>query len=157
MCEISRLFIKVAEFSVKIAIFLNNLSFSSLIMIVQGRAKTKPTGGKLKPLHAKRIHEMGHEPILTKMAANHPKKIRTKGGLSKMQLLAADTANLYDPATKKYSQVKIKTVLKNPANRHFVRRNIITKGCIVNTDKGHARVTSRPSQDGVVNAILVKE
>ena len=31
----------------------------------------------------------------------------------------------------------------------------MTKGTIVQTEAGSARITSRPGQDGVVNAILI--
>ena len=43
----------------------------------------------------------------------------------------------------------------SPANRHFIRRNIMTKGIIIETDKGKAKITSRPDQDGIVNAVLI--
>ncbi|MFH1511592.1 MAG: 30S ribosomal protein S8e, partial [Candidatus Woesearchaeota archaeon] len=33
--------------------------------------------------------------------------------------------------------------------------NIITKGTIVDTDKGKVRITSRPGQDGTLNGVLV--
>ena len=73
----------------------------------------------------------------------------------KVRLWGADVANLYDPKTNKYEQIKIKTISGNPANRHFIRRNIMTKGAIIETEKGKARITSRPGQDGVVNAVLI--
>jgi len=47
-------------------------------------------------------------------------------------------------------------VLENPANRHFVRRNILTKGTIIETVKGKAKITGRPGQEGMVNAVLIK-
>jgi len=37
-----------------------------------------------------------------------------------------------------------------------VRRNIITKGAVIKTEKGPARVTSRPGQHGIINAILLE-
>ncbi|MBD3249445.1 30S ribosomal protein S8e [Candidatus Woesearchaeota archaeon] len=126
-------------------------------MRTQGKARTKPTGGRLHKARGKRIYEMGSEPVLTNLEKNKSKTTRTKGGSSKSRLLSAETVNLFDPGSKKYSKAKIKSVLKNPANRHFVRRNIITKGSIIDTDKGSAKVTSRPSQDGIINAVLVKE
>ena len=43
----------------------------------------------------------------------------------------------------------------NPANRDFARRKIITKGAIIKTKRGNARVTSRPGQNGTVDAVLV--
>jgi len=40
---------------------------------------------------------------------------------------------------------------------HYTRMNVITKGCIVNTEIGRVKVTSRPTQHGVVNGILIEE
>jgi len=74
----------------------------------------------------------------------------------KLKRAFASYANLTDQKTKKSSKVKITSVVDNPANRNFVRRNIITKGAVVETEKGRARVTSRPGQDGLVNAVLIK-
>jgi small subunit ribosomal protein S8e len=34
--------------------------------------------------------------------------------------------------------------------------NVITKGAIIETEDGLAKVTSKPSKDGVVNAVLIK-
>ncbi|MFB6184110.1 MAG: 30S ribosomal protein S8e, partial [Haloarculaceae archaeon] len=45
---------------------------------------------------------------------------------------------------------------ENPSNPNYARRNIITKGAIIETSEGRARVTSRPGQDGQVNAVLVE-
>ena len=46
-------------------------------------------------------------------------------------------------------------VVDNPANRNFVKRNIMTKGTVVETDKGKVRITSRPGQEGSLNGVLV--
>lgn len=83
--------------------------------------------------------------------------IRTKGGNKKLRLLSVDTANLFDPKSKTFKQAKIKTITDNPANRHFIRRNIMTKGSVIDTEFGKAVITSRPGQDGVVNAVIVQE
>jgi small subunit ribosomal protein S8e len=48
-------------------------------------------------------------------------------------------------------------VKKNAANPNYVQRNIINKGAVIQTEMGLAKVTSRPGQDGIVNAVLVKE
>ena len=65
------------------------------------------------------------------------------------------TGLIIDPKTKKATKSKILSVKDNPANQHFVRRNTITKGAVVETEAGLARITSRPGQDGVVNAVKV--
>ncbi|MBU89989.1 30S ribosomal protein S8e [Candidatus Woesearchaeota archaeon] len=116
----------------------------------------KPTGGRYKQQgRKKQFHETGKEPALTKLDKKRNKYVRGMGANRKVRLLAAETANLFDPKAKKYEQVKIKTIVENPANRHFVRRNIMTKGTVIETEKGKARITSRPGQDGAVNAVLV--
>jgi small subunit ribosomal protein S8e len=48
-------------------------------------------------------------------------------------------------------------VIENTANPNYVRQNIITKGSIIGTEKGNAKVTSRPGQHGVVNAVLMAD
>ncbi|MBP2146305.1 ribosomal protein S8E [Methanofollis sp. W23] len=45
---------------------------------------------------------------------------------------------------------------ENPADINYVRRNLLTKGAIIKTEIGRARVRSRPGQDGVVNAVLIE-
>ena len=98
---------------------------------------------------------MGRDATLTKIGDKRLATIKKRSGVRTNVLLGADTANVLDPKTKKYEQLKIKTIVENPANRHFVRRNIITKGSVIETEKGKARVTSRPGQEAVINAILI--
>jgi small subunit ribosomal protein S8e len=47
-------------------------------------------------------------------------------------------------------------VTKNPANKDYERRGVITKGAVLETEIGLAKVLSRPGQDGVINAVLIK-
>jgi len=72
-----------------------------------------------------------------------------------MKMMEAKVANVLDPKSKKYTQSPIKKVVESQANRHFVRRNVIVKGTVIETEAGKAKVTSRPGQDGTVNAVLV--
>ncbi|TLZ81848.1 MAG: 30S ribosomal protein S8e, partial [Methanobacteriota archaeon] len=81
---------------------------------------------------------------------------RTKGANRKVRVLSAEFANVLDRKTSVTKKVKIVTVKANPSNPNFVTRNIITRGATIQTDLGLARVTSRPGQDGVVNAVLVE-
>ena len=52
---------------------------------------------------------------------------------------------------------KILKVVENRANPNYVRQNIITKGSVVETEKGNAKVTSRPGQHGIVNAVMLED
>ena len=57
---------------------------------------------------------------------------------------------------KTSKKIEIKNVLETPSNRFLARQNIITKGTIVETELGKAKITNRPSQEGVVNGILIE-
>jgi small subunit ribosomal protein S8e len=122
----------------------------------QGKSRRKITGGRLKFHRGKRKTEIGREQQITIIGKESNKAVRTRGGNTKHRILSTSTANVYDPKSKKTLKVQIKTVLENPANPHYVRRNIITKGAIIETEKGKAKVTSRPGQHGTINAVLLK-
>jgi small subunit ribosomal protein S8e len=126
------------------------------MVVIHGRAKRKPTGGRITSAFTKRVAQRGSKPTHTKIGTRKAVVDRMKGGKDKIRLLSTNKVNLYDPSVKKYSVDEIKTVSDNLADRHFVRHNILTKGAIIMTSKGKARVTNRPGQEGVVNAILVK-
>lgn len=123
--------------------------------ISQTRPKRKTSGGRYRAWRKKRVYELGNLPSYTKLGKKSVKVIRGVGNNEKRALLSVDTANVYNPKEKKYEQLKIETILENPANRHFVRRNIMTKGTIIKTEKGKARITNRPGQEGIVNAVLI--
>ncbi|MBT6995548.1 30S ribosomal protein S8e [Candidatus Woesearchaeota archaeon] len=123
--------------------------------ISQERSKRKVGGSRYVALRKKKSYELGRDPTHTKLGSEKKKTIRKMAGGRKEVILTADTINLLDPKTKKSSKIKIDKVLENPANRHFVRRNILTKGTVIETSKGKAKITSRPGQEGAVNAVLI--
>jgi small subunit ribosomal protein S8e len=123
----------------------------------QGRSNKKPTGGRIWPRRGKRKREIGREFIEVKIAPVKKVELRAHGGNRKTVLYSADVANVSDPKTNRTTKAKIITVVGNPADPHFVRRNVITKGAIIQTEIGRARVTSRPGQNGLINAVLIEE
>jgi len=54
-------------------------------------------------------------------------------------------------------KVEIQSVEDNPANPNYVRRSLLTKGTVIDTEEGEAVITSRPGQEGVVNAKVLDE
>jgi small subunit ribosomal protein S8e len=60
-----------------------------------------------------------------------------------------------NPKSGKTEKTEILRVVRNPANVDYNRRGVITKGAEIETTLGLARVTSRPGNDGVINAVLV--
>ncbi|MFH1774069.1 MAG: 30S ribosomal protein S8e [Methanobacteriota archaeon] len=121
----------------------------------QGKPVRKKTGGRYRAHRKKRKFEMGREHTEVAIGRRSAVQIRVRGGDYKTRLLIAENANIVNPKTKESRKAKILGVIENSANPHFVRRNIITKGAIINTEIGKARVTSRPGQDGNVNAVLI--
>ncbi len=125
-------------------------------MLFQHRSNRKPTGGLLNRMRKKKKMDLGRDFLPVHLKETKRKTFKTYGGNQKSALLSANTASVLDPHTNKVVQSKIITVKENPANPHFVRMNIITKGAIIETELGLAKVTSRPAQHGVINAVLVK-
>ena len=123
--------------------------------IIQTRSKRKSTGGRYKSHLTKRVHALAGAPRLTKLGDTKRKTIKTRGANIKTVLFYSDTANVYNPKTKKYQKTKIKTISENQANRNFVKRNIMNKGAIIETEIGKAKITSRPGQEGSINAVLI--
>ena len=76
------------------------------------------------------------------------------GGHRKTFLLKGNIINVR--IGNKIQKLEIKNVLETPANRFLARQNILGKGTIVQTDKGKARITNRPSQEGMINGILIE-
>ena len=125
--------------------------------ILQLRSNRKSTGGRYKKPKVRRLARMGRLPVFTKIGSTRQKSVRTIGGNTKNKFLSVEKINVLDPKTKKHVLLGVDNVVKNPANRHYVRRKILTKGAIVETKKGKARITSRPGQSSVVNAVLLEE
>ncbi len=126
------------------------------MVIYQGNDSKKITGGVRRANRKKRKYELGGYPTLTKIGEKDLRiKERVRGGNIIVRAKAVAYANIYDPGSKTYRKVKISRIVENSANREYVRLGIITKGAIIETELGLARVTSRPSRDGVVNAVLI--
>ena len=119
------------------------------------RSQRKVSGGRYKKV-GKKLKQLLGLPALTKVVENTIKPKTTHGGGEKLTLLSTNIINVLDTKTKKFQKTEISTVLENPANRNYVRRNIITKGTIVETKLGKVKVTSRPGQEGTMNGILLK-
>jgi small subunit ribosomal protein S8e len=117
--------------------------------------KKKASGGRKRAYRMKRKFESGSFPTETTKGTAKRRFARAHGGNVKARLLNVTQVNVSDPATGKTERSKITRVIENPANVDYDRRGVITKGTIIETPLGKARITSRPGQDGVANAILI--
>jgi small subunit ribosomal protein S8e len=121
----------------------------------QGRSKRKRTGGRLRPFRKKKRYQLGREPTETTVGEPRFRTVDSRGNQKKVRALSTNVAQVADGG--EVEEAEIENVVDNPSNVNYIRRNIITKGAIIETSAGQARVTSRPGQDGQVNAVLVDE
>lgn len=117
--------------------------------------KKKLSGGRRRAYRKKRKFEQGSFPAETILGDPKPKTSRGRGGNLKRKILADKFACVTDTKSGKTEKVEITRVVKNPANVDYNRRGVITRGAVIETSLGLARVTSRPGQHGVLNAVLV--
>jgi small subunit ribosomal protein S8e len=120
---------------------------------IENLAKRKDTGGRTKPSRGRRAYERDGYAMEPLVGATKTRSARRRGGSVSVGVVFADTANVSDPAGKAVRS-KILRVKSSPANRDYERRGVITRGSVIETDAGEAVVTSRPTDDGVVNATL---
>ena len=117
--------------------------------------KRKRTGGRKRAYRVKRKFEKGSFPAETTLGEPKRKIARGYGGNIKVKALKAKYASVTDPKSGKTEKTEILRVVRNRANVDYNRRGVITKGAEIETSLGLARVTSRPGNDGVINAILL--
>lgn len=124
--------------------------------IWQGKSRRKSTGGRIARSAGKKKFEIGREKQFTRIGSQSVRLYRTRGGHHKSGVLQAQYANVVDTKTGITKKVKILNVKVNPADPNYVQRSIVNKGATVETEIGLAKVTSRPGQDGSVNAVLTQ-
>ena len=123
---------------------------------VENLSTSKITGGRRIPLRIRRKYETDRYPNEPTNGAQLTITRRVRGNNKKTALKSIDFVNL-STGESKVKKSKIIKVLENATNNDYKRRGIITKGAILETQEGKCRVVSKPGQNGIVNAILLKE
>ncbi|MCW3999945.1 MAG: 30S ribosomal protein S8e [Candidatus Bathyarchaeota archaeon] len=119
--------------------------------------KRKLTGGKKRVYRSKKKYEAGGYPAETILGEPKRKVTRGLGGNMKVKALTDKYASVTDPATGSTQKSEIVRVVRNQANVDYNRRGVITKGAEIETALGLAKVTSRPGNDGIINAVLISK
>jgi len=114
----------------------------------------KISGGRYTKQRKKRLNELPGQKRIVKLGKERRKSKRIRGGKLKSFLLGADSVNVSVKGKNKKAQIK--NVLETPSNKFLARQNVITKGTIVDTEMGKVKITNRPSQEGILNGILVE-
>jgi small subunit ribosomal protein S8e len=120
----------------------------------QDRSQTKKTGGKTRSYRKSRKHDIGSKFSEPEVGEQKVIVKETRGGNQKSVAKRSETVNL--AVNGEVKNAEIESVEENPANPNFVRRSMLTKGTIIETTEGTAEITSRPGQEGSVNAKLIE-
>ncbi len=123
---------------------------------VENLATSKITGGRRHPLRTRRKYEIDRYPNEPINGAQVTITRHVRGNNRKTALKSIDFVNLAT-GDAKVKKTKILKVIENTTNNDYKRRGIITKGAILEIQEGKCRVVSKPGQNGIVNAILLKE
>ena len=123
---------------------------------VENLATSKTTGGRRVPLRIRRKYETDRYPNEAINGAQVTITRRVRGSNNKVALKSIDFVNLAT-GNSKVIKTKIIKVLDNTTNNAYKRRGIISKGAILETQEGKCQVVSKPGQNGIVNAVLLKE
>jgi len=122
-----------------------------------GMDKRSPSGSRRRTYRKKRKFEQGTFPVETVIGEQKRKFARGRGGNTKLKTMSEKQVCVTDVKTGKTKKTEILRVVKNPANIDYDRRGVMTKGAVIETPLGQARITSRPGQHGVLNAVLMEE
>ena len=114
----------------------------------------KISGGRYIKSRKKKLYELPGKKRIVRLGEEKKKTVKTRGGNKKTFLFKAKMINLM--ISGKMKRTEIKNVIETPSDRFLARQNVLTKGTIVETDLGKAKVTNRPGQEGSVNGILIK-
>jgi len=124
---------------------------------IENLSGRKHTGGRKIAMRSRRKYEIDRYPNEAIVGSNVKVKRRVRGDNNKIAFKTVEFANVSNPEEKKTTKSKILRVIKNTANKDYERRGVITKGTLIETELGLARVVSRPGQVGVINAIQQKK
>jgi small subunit ribosomal protein S8e len=119
--------------------------------------KQKKTGGKKRAFRTKRIYDQGGYTVESELADIERKKVSGRSKITKTKIVKTNYVNVSNPQTGITERLQILEVISNPANADYNRRRVITKGAIIRTEKGIAKIVSRPGQDGALNAIVQRD
>ena len=89
------------------------------------------------------------------MIGEPKRKIYRKTGGNTLVRVLSDNRCTINGKDGKSTIANITNVIQNDANSNYIRRNILTKGAVVETDKGQVKITSRPGHDGVLNGVVL--
>ena len=128
-----------------------------MVKALENIRKRKHTGGLIKHTRSRRSDEKDSFSVDTLLGDHSIRVKNSRGGNVKISLVSDNFVNVIDKSNNSIKKAAITRVLKNPSNRDYERRGVITRGAILDTELGKVRVLSRPGQSGIIDGILINE
>ena len=128
-----------------------------MVKALENIRKRKHTGGLIKHTRSRRSDEKDSFSVDTLLGDHSIRVKNSRGGNVKISLVSDNFVNVIDKSNNSIKKGAINRVLKNPSNRDYERRGVITRGAILDTELGKVRVLSRPGQSGIIDGILINE
>ena len=128
-----------------------------MVKALENIRKRKHTAGLIKHTRSRRSDEKDSFSVDTLLGDHSIRVKNSRGGNVKISLVSDNFVNVIDKSNNSIKKVAINRVLKNPSNRDYERRGVITRGAILDTELGKVRVLSRPGQSGIIDGILINE
>lgn len=131
-------------------------------MLSREKSRKKYTGGLSHTIRRKKkkLAELRNSPSNPTITTEEERRktIRVRGGAKKTVPLKIKFANV-KLKDGKIVKAEIITEKGNKANKEFIRRNILTKSAEIEVKVKDkillAKITSRPGQTGIVNAVEI--
>jgi len=117
----------------------------------QGR---KASGGRYKKPKKRKLTGRQGQARVVKIGNKKTKLIEGRGKTKKIVSFLGNIANIMVKGKAKKSTIK--NVSETPSNVFLARQNILTKGAIIETELGKAKITNKPSQEGNIQAKLIE-
>jgi len=118
------------------------------------KSRRKTSGGKYKKPKKRKLTNKQNQARIVKIGDKKTKILKTRGGSKKIISFFNNIVNII--AKNKTKNTTIKNVIETPSNTFLARQNILVKGAIIETELGKAKITNRPSQEGNIQAVLIK-
>lgn len=109
---------------------------------IENLSGRKYTGGRIVPSRIRRKYEIDRYPNEAIVGEQKMVVRRSRGGNNKIAFKTVKFVNITNKETKKTTKVVITRVVKNPANKDYERRGVISKGSVVETELGLGKIVS---------------
>lgn len=113
----------------------------------------KVSGAKYHRNRKSRLYEKRGQERHVTLGETKRKIVRIKGGTKVHILLNTNEVNVV--VGKEVKRTTITNVTETPQNKFLARQNRLMKGAIIETPLGKAKISNRPTREGVINATLM--